>query len=327
MKKVIVIICSILIILMTNIAVAQNCLFVCANDGPRDTENIVIDLLTVWGYNVVTEISSELPFYALDDYAPYDFIFASEAVGSSSLEPLKLIPKPLVNTEGWASRVEALCWSDPNSAINEIPQPVLIVDETNHPLAAGFTLGETVNLVTDPAGWIISTVPTIDIIPIAVLESDPSKSVIYGIETGTVLTDGSVTENRAACVPIHEMGYSSMTDEALLFTQAAINWVTESGSDVAEKVNGNPEGFGLAQNYPNPFNPTTEIQFSILENGYTNLTVYNAMGQIMETLVDEKLNAGDYHITFNAATLPSGVYYYKIQSGSMNQVNKMILMK
>ena len=66
-----------------------------------------------------------------------------------------------------------------------------------------------------------------------------------------------------------------MTDEALLFLQAAINWVTESGTDVAEKINGNPADFVLAQNYPNPFNPTTTIGHQLSELDQVNLSIFN----------------------------------------------------
>ncbi|MCX6170205.1 MAG: T9SS type A sorting domain-containing protein [Ignavibacteriales bacterium] len=88
-----------------------------------------------------------------------------------------------------------------------------------------------------------------------------------------------------------------------------------------------PSEFSLTQNYPNPFNPTTQISFSLLNSGFTTLTVYNAIGQTVAKLVNEELSSGSYKVNFNAVNLPSGVYFYQIQSGLFNQTKKMILLK
>ncbi|RPH96621.1 T9SS C-terminal target domain-containing protein [candidate division KSB1 bacterium] len=85
--------------------------------------------------------------------------------------------------------------------------------------------------------------------------------------------------------------------------------------------------YTLMQNYPNPFNPTTSISFNLLESGTTILTVYNPMGQLVATLVNGQLNAGSHTVTFDAANLPSGVYLYRLESGSYSAVKKMLLMK
>ena len=118
-----------------------------------------------------------------------------------------------------------------------------------------------------------------------------------------------------------------MTNAAYEFIQAAVNWVTESGSGIAKKDNEIPTAFRLAQNHPNPFNPATEIEFSISEKAYTNLTVYNALGQVMATLVNGELNAGKYHVVFNAVNMPAGVYFYQIRSVTGSEVRKMLLLK
>ncbi|MBN1482883.1 T9SS type A sorting domain-containing protein [candidate division KSB1 bacterium] len=325
MRKVNIIASLLAIILFTTIVFAEECMFVMADDGPHEAEQAVIVKLETWGHLVEAVPSAELATFGDEDYQAYDFIFASEAVGSSSLAPLKLIPIPLLNSEGWASKPEALAWSDPASAYNLETEPVLIVDETNHPLAAGFGEEEVITLCTE--GLIVAAMPTIDIIPIAALESDITQMVIYGVEAGTELTDGDVTENRAACVAVHEYGYLTITEEGDKLYQAAIDWILGKSSAVSDKVNGNPVDFVLDQNYPNPFNPMTSIQFSISETRYTTLTVYNHLGKVVETMVSQELNPGTHIFTFNAQDIPSGVYFYKLQSGSQAQVNKMILMK
>ena len=85
--------------------------------------------------------------------------------------------------------------------------------------------------------------------------------------------------------------------------------------------------FKLEQNYPNPFNPTTNFQYSIASRQFVNLKIFNVLGQEIETLVNEEKPAGNYEVEFNAANLPSGVYFYRIQAGSFNQVRKMLLIK
>lgn len=88
-----------------------------------------------------------------------------------------------------------------------------------------------------------------------------------------------------------------------------------------------PYTFHLCQNFPNPFNPETSIVFTLLERGYTNLTVYDVIGQEIANLVNQSLDAGTHRVTFNAARMISGIYYYRLRSGQFTQVKKMILMK
>jgi C1A family cysteine protease len=88
-----------------------------------------------------------------------------------------------------------------------------------------------------------------------------------------------------------------------------------------------PDGFSLAQNYPNPFNPVTNIKYSVPENAMVVLKVYTPLGDEIVTLVNELKSAGTYEITWNAEMLPSGIYFYKLQSGSFVKMKKMILMK
>ncbi len=88
-----------------------------------------------------------------------------------------------------------------------------------------------------------------------------------------------------------------------------------------------PATFTLNQNYPNPFNPTTNIKFNIPESGYARLTVFNVLGQEVETLVNNQLNAGEHTVVFNASNKPSGVYFYKLSVEGFEETRKMILTK
>ena len=92
-------------------------------------------------------------------------------------------------------------------------------------------------------------------------------------------------------------------------------------------VDKTPTSFGLEQNYPNPFNPTTTIQYSIKENTLVSLKIYDILGVEITTLINEVKPAGIYKINFDASSLPSGVYFYKLNSGNFTETKKMMLLK
>ena len=83
----------------------------------------------------------------------------------------------------------------------------------------------------------------------------------------------------------------------------------------------------LEQNYPNPFNPTTTINYSIPEAGNVELKVYDILGNKVTDLVNQEMAPGNYTANFDASSLASGVYIYRLQTGSLMQTRKMILMK
>lgn len=85
--------------------------------------------------------------------------------------------------------------------------------------------------------------------------------------------------------------------------------------------------YNLQQNYPNPFNPATMISYSIKEEGLVTLKVYDILGKEIATLVNENKPEGNYDVEFDASQLPSGMYIYKMQSGSFSNVKKMLLTK
>jgi hypothetical protein len=88
-----------------------------------------------------------------------------------------------------------------------------------------------------------------------------------------------------------------------------------------------PSDFRLFQNYPNPFNPTTSIRYSVLSSTYVNLTVYNVLGQEIQTLVNEEKYPGMYEVVFDASHLSSGIYFYRLTAGQYTETKKMILQK
>ena len=88
-----------------------------------------------------------------------------------------------------------------------------------------------------------------------------------------------------------------------------------------------PSGFVLEQNYPNPFNPTTNISYRLATNTLVALKVYDILGREIKTLVNERQAAGAHSVTFNAGTLASGVYFYRMQAGIFTQTKELVFSK
>jgi photosystem II stability/assembly factor-like uncharacterized protein len=92
------------------------------------------------------------------------------------------------------------------------------------------------------------------------------------------------------------------------------------------KTNGLPQRYALAQNFPNPFNPCTTISYSLLTATSVSLRIFNTLGQEVASLVNERKDAGSYLVQWNA-TVPSGIYFYRLQAGEYLETKKMILLK
>lgn len=96
---------------------------------------------------------------------------------------------------------------------------------------------------------------------------------------------------------------------------------------ISGKEIGIPNSYKLEQNYPNPFNPTTNIQFSIPKSGYVEIKIYDMLGKEITTLVSDPYLAGTYIVSFNASSLPSGIYFYRISVNDFTDTKKLILLK
>ena len=140
-------------------------------------------------------------------------------------------------------------------------------------------------------------------------QSFDKGSSVQQCQDGGFIVAGMVSENTYDA-------YLVKTDEQGLI--AGMNGGTETGR---------PKLFHLSQNYPNPFNPVTSFQFTIDKCQLTILKVYDLLGQEVATLVNEVKQPGDYSVRFDASTLASGIYFYRLMAGGYVAVKKLVVMK
>ncbi|RPI74255.1 MAG: T9SS C-terminal target domain-containing protein [Ignavibacteriales bacterium] len=96
--------------------------------------------------------------------------------------------------------------------------------------------------------------------------------------------------------------------------------------DVKETFN-IPDEFKLYQNYPNPFNPATTLTFDINHSSFVSFKVYDVLGNEISNLINEYKGPGEYEVQFNASSLPSGIYFYRLNAGTYSKTRKMALIK
>ena len=154
----------------------------------------------------------------------------------------------------------------------------------------------------------------------------------------------STSNNRTICInlinTINEAQYPWLQFESLEYTTSnfentylaafaeGLNYIFNdlpTGSE--ENLSTVPKEYQLEQNYPNPFNPSTTIKFTISDLRFTTLKVYDLLGREIATLVNEEKPVGSYEVKLDATSLPSGIYFYRLQAGSFVETKKMVLMK
>jgi hypothetical protein len=88
-----------------------------------------------------------------------------------------------------------------------------------------------------------------------------------------------------------------------------------------------PSTFALHQNYPNPFNPTTTIRYDLPNDAFVVIRIFNALGQIIDNLIDARQSAGQHAVSWNASHIPSGVYFYRLEANNRLETKRMLLVK
>jgi hypothetical protein len=150
------------------------------------------------------------------------------------------------------------------------------------------------------------------------VEDSTAASYPFGVDAGPADPDGDWVNDSGTWQHLNDFGLN-------------YNW------NIRGEVETTPAGvsvniadaltFNLAQNYPNPFNPTTSIAYTVPQSGNVKLAVYNLIGEQVALLANGFVTSGSHQATFNAKSLPSGVYFYKLQTGNSIMIKKMLLLK
>jgi hypothetical protein len=161
-------------------------------------------------------------------------------------------------------------------------------------------------------------------IPLDNLNIPAVEGTAIGFELQNNESDADDAGNRGAMEKWWNKTNNSWAD-ASIWGEAYLGSLAVVG--VKEKPSTVVTRYDLSQNYPNPFNPATKISFSVPKSGFVTLKVYNLLGQLISTVLSKELNTGSYEADFNAANLPSGIYFYKLEAGNTVLTKKMMLLK
>jgi photosystem II stability/assembly factor-like uncharacterized protein len=146
------------------------------------------------------------------------------------------------------------------------------------------------------------------------------------LSTNSGLTDLHVTNSALRAyntLAVNSAGYLFVGTQSGLVFKSTQPTVTSAPLQA-----GNPlRTFALDQNYPNPFNPSTRIRYSITDEGMVRLAVFNMLGQEVERLVSDMKQPGEYEAKFDGKNLPSGIYFYRLETGSHSVTKKMLLLR
>jgi len=118
-------------------------------------------------------------------------------------------------------------------------------------------------------------------------------------------------------------------DQQLAGSDTSMNHMVKviGASSIEERITDVPSEFKLSQNYPNPFNPSTSFTYSLKQSGDVQISIYDAAGKEVKSIVNGFREAGSYQVTLEAQNFASGIYYYRIITSDFIQTNKMILLK
>jgi hypothetical protein len=152
----------------------------------------------------------------------------------------------------------------------------------------------------------------------------------------TASADGSVLQMNAGVYNLAPkdsadvyfgLGLGATAAEAIALMDSAQTKYSKLVVSVEKTTAVVPAHFALEQNYPNPFNPSTQIKFLLPARSNVTLTVFDALGRNIRTLLNQQLDAGEYMSTFDATGLSSGVYYCVLKAGSLIETKKMVLIR
>jgi len=213
----------------------------------------------------------------------------------------------------------------------------LVVDNTNDEICYA-TLGGTSGVhvlksIDYGHSWtnISGDIPNIAANSI-IMKTVPSRILFVGTDIGVFKSTNEGTNwasfnTGLPAVEIYDMKYKQTVGLILVATHGRGCWTLDLNVTGIDPFGQVPDNYNLKQNYPNPFNPTTSIEFDIPKSENVTLSIYDISGKKISDLINNKLNAGHYQVSWNASAYSSGIYIYKLTTSSYTDTKRMVLVK
>jgi photosystem II stability/assembly factor-like uncharacterized protein len=239
---------------------------------------------------------------------------------------------------GWCAGDNGTIYATVNGGANWSPQ----VSGTTNRLTSVYFTNSSTGWITSINGMILITSNgganwSIQASGLGVLNSvkfaDPNTGWCSGSGGVMFKTTNSGINWYQQYVPV-VLNYNSVfplsaTDVWAVGDYETIIYTSDGGTLVGSVTNGVnlPGEFSLSQNYPNPFNPETNIKYLITKSGFVSIKIFDILGEEIAVIVNEQKVPGTYEVNWNAKEYPSGIYFYRIESGDFAETKKMVLIK
>ena len=294
--------------------------------GPNTAEQAISDRLDNMGF-IVEYVDDDNVTDGSADGMSLVLISGTVVSGNvaGNMPGLKDLAVPIINWE--PALYDNLGFQ--NEGTGEFNTTEISIINPDHPLAAG--LPEDIITITTTEKAVSFGTPLGDVVIIAVNVSDETQALLFGYDTGAAMApdSGNAPARRVGTFLLNDVA-DALTDEGWQLFDASVLWAMSYQEEPPDKIKtGRPitSKFSLQNNYPNPFNQSTVITYSIPVQTAVKLTIYNLQGKLVTTLVDNFQESGTYSVPFNARTLSSGVYLYRLDSGSAVITKKMMFLK
>ncbi|MCX6158560.1 MAG: YCF48-related protein [Ignavibacteriae bacterium] len=215
-----------------------------------------------------------------------------------------------------------------NGGLNEIIKSITFFDSLN---GIFITEGHYIKTTNGGLNWTTNTLPTSNYISSSFTVNFNTWYIAFGNSIIKTTNSGLnwITQPLSVNRQINDIYFlDTLTGYAAGYLGTIFRTTDGGGQVWVNNINENiPDKFLLYQNYPNPFNPITKIRFQIKDARFVTLKIFDILGNEIKTLLKEKESPGTYEVSFNASDLPSGVYFYRIQTEDFIEGKKMILIK
>jgi hypothetical protein len=250
------------------------------------------------------------------------------------------ITKPILNLELWNCRSTRLNWFNTTSMTSNSAEGGVqnaIIDEPADPVFEGLDLSapvpwiagayDAVGATEAGNGLMLAHMATGNNVLFVRFEANTEFYAGSGDEPAgprTVIGNG---RDNSGAAPFHYFTFTTESEKVFLAEVARLVALGR-GTAVDDRQNASaPSAFGLSQNYPNPFNPSTTIGFSLAAGGDVRLSLMNGLGQTVRELAGGYFPAGRHEVAVDASGIGSGIYFYRLQAGSLVDVKKLVVAK